>query len=101
MNFIKDFKKLLAKYNISVEEALKLINDSNKRLVRHYENTNNFWTSYLSDSINPCKCGSNCFHYEYDKNKDTIYGVCNGCNSDIYEVKKSYNELLLSHGNWF
>ena len=101
MNFIDDFKKLLAKYNISVEEAIKLINNINKRLVRHHENTNNLWTIYNAESSNSCGCGSNCFHYEYDRNKDTIYAVCNGCNFDINEVKKSYNKLLLSKGNWF
>ena len=101
MNFVDEFKELLIKYNISNEEAIKLINNSNKRLIRHYEDTNNLWTSYISDTFSPCGCGSNCFHYEYDKNKDTIYGVCNGCNSDIYEVKLSYKDLILSQGNWF
>jgi len=38
---------------------------------------------------NPCGCGSNCFHQQYDVDEDITYGVCNACRIDIYTYKKS------------
>ncbi|EKS4345050.1 hypothetical protein QB607_003053 [Clostridium botulinum] len=43
-------------------------------------------TFMVKGQMNPCGCGSNCFHAE-DDGKHTL-GVCNACGKDIYE----YNE---------
>lgn len=49
-----------------------------------------WYHSYVIDggsTYNPCGCGSNVYHLEYDGK--TIFGVCNVCEKDIYEVKQS------------
>ena len=40
-------------------------------------------TYFTSGQRNPCGCGSNCYHYEFDG--ENIYGVCNACGRDIYQ----------------
>ena len=52
----------------------------------------------LKGENNPCGCGSNCYHDEYDGKK--IYGVCNACDTDIYELKDEYVEEKLKEGIW-
>ncbi|WP_270466983.1 hypothetical protein [Butyribacter intestini] len=56
------------------------------------------WCYYSSDSLNPCGCGSNCYHYEFDGKK--IYGVCNACDTDIYEMKNEFVKEKLKQGIW-
>lgn len=48
---------------------------------------------------NPCGCGSNCFHYEYDGND--IYCVCNACNADLFIFNKDAVANCLKTGLWF
>ena len=57
--------------------------------------------SYVLDggkTFNPCGCGSNVYHLEYDGK--TIFGVCNACGKDIYEVKPVYIPQKLNEGIW-
>ena len=57
--------------------------------------------SYVLDggkAYNPCGCGSNVYHLEYDEK--TIFGVCNVCGKDIYEVKPVYIPQKLNEGIW-
>ena len=89
----------LEKENIELTDLDKLIDAiPEKRKVQYYEDSNNIWCYYSSDSLNPCGCGSNCYHYEFDGKK--IYGVCNACDTDIYEVKDEYVEEKLQQGIW-
>lgn len=70
-----------------------------KRLTRCHD-SGNIWCYYDSNGNNPCGCGSNCYHYEYDLMKKKIYGVCNACGIDIYEVKEEYTGEKLQTGQW-
>ena len=70
------------------------------RLTQCYEDSENMWQYYSSKNKNPCGCGSNCYHYEYDKTNNIIYGVCNTCNEDIYIVKEEYMDEKLHIGKW-
>lgn len=57
--------------------------------------------SYVLDggkTYNPCGSGSNVYHLEYDGK--TIFGVCNACGKDIYEVKPVYIPQKLNEGIW-
>lgn len=56
------------------------------------------WCYFVKGVSNPCGCGSNCYHYEY--NGEKIYGVCNACKTDIYEVKIEYIKEKLKQGVW-
>lgn len=69
-----------------------------KRVEQCYEDSGNVWCYYDGEHGNPCGCGSNCYHYEYDG--ENIYGVCNGCQTDIYEMKPEYVEEKLKQGIW-
>ena len=57
-------------------------------------------TYYTSESSNPCGCGSNCFHYEYDTQTKKMYGVCNTCKQDVYDATDAYTQELLQTGKW-
>lgn len=70
-----------------------------KRLIQCHEDCKTMW-QYYNKERNPCECGSNCFHYEYDRINNVIYGVCNCCNTDIYVVKDEYFEEKLHTGEW-
>lgn len=70
-----------------------------KRLIQCYKDTKRMW-QYYSNKNNPCECGSNCYHYEYDKIDNVVYGVCNCCKTDIYIVKEEYKEEKLHIGEW-
>ena len=45
-----------------------------KRLVQRHKDSGNIWCYYNSGEHNPCGCGSNCYHYEYDLMDKKIYG---------------------------
>lgn len=70
-----------------------------KRLTQCYE-SGNVWCYYDADATNSCGCGSNCYHYEYDEDENTIYGVCNGCNKEIYKVAPEDTDKWLREGKW-
>ncbi len=53
---------------------------------------------YVPHEKNPCGCGSNVYHYEYD-GKD-VYGVCNACERDIYILDKDGAQEKLKSGIW-
>lgn len=101
--FMKELNDLLSKHGITMDEAI-IIYEKNqkksKRLTQCYENSENIWQYYDDQDINPCGCGSNCYHYEYDEMNNKIYGVCNCCGSDIYEMKKEYVNEKLHTGKW-
>ena len=102
-NFVKELDELLSKYEITIYEAQKLYLDNHKksrRLTQCHEDSNNIWCYYDGDENNPCGCGSNCYHYEYDLIDKKIYGVCNACGTDIYEVKEEYTDERLHTGQW-
>ena len=68
---------------------------NNRKIKRHIEDGEP-WTYFISGVR--CDCGANCYHYEYDGN--TIYGVCNACERDIYIVKPEYVADELNTGVW-
>ena len=57
-------------------------------------------TSFFNKEVrfNPCMCGSNCTHYEYDGT--TVYQVCNSCSADLSYVKPEYTQKYLEKGVW-
>lgn len=71
-----------------LEETIAPCNDKateiiNKRKIKLLDGEiQSFW---FKSERNPCGCGSNLFHEEF--NGKTLYGVCNACDSDIYELK--------------
>lgn len=56
------------------------------------------WSYYIPQIRNPCGCGSNCYHYEYDGRR--VVGVCNGCDADIYTVEEKLIGDYLMEGIW-
>lgn len=70
-----------------------------KRKIQYYKDKpNDIWSFWIKGEKNPCKCGSNCFHHQYDGNE--VYCVCNSCGKDIYTVIPEYKEETLSKGIW-
>ena len=70
-----------------------------KRLVQYHSNSKNMWQYY--GEINPGSCGSNCYHYEYDRIAGKIFAVCNACDTDIYVVREEYIKEKLNTGKWY
>lgn len=69
-----------------------------KRKIQYYDNGKQYHTYMVGGDRNPCGCGSNCYHYEFDGKK--IYGVCNACGTDIYEMKNEFVKEKLNQGIW-
>lgn len=66
-----------------------------------YEEDGKWYHSYIVDggaTYNPCGCGSNVYHLEYDGK--TIFGVCNVCEKDIYTIKPDCVQEMLKEGIW-
>ena len=68
------------------------------RKILCYKGTKDVWTFFISGQRNPCGCGSNCYHEEYDGEK--VIGVCNACNQDIYEMKPECAKDELKRETW-
>lgn len=46
---------------------------------------------YMTPGVkNPCLCGGNCFHQEFDESTGKVFGVCSVCGTEIYEVREEY-----------
>lgn len=75
-----------------------VMNNERKRVKQYYVDSENVWSYFDGERRNPCGCGSNCYHYEYDGEK--IYEVCNACKTDLYEMKSEYVEEELERGVW-
>lgn len=89
----------LEKENMELTDLNELIDSiTDKRKTQCYEDDGKVWCYYSRDSLNPCGCGSNCYHYEFDGKK--IYGVCNACDTDIYEMKNEFVKEKLKQGIW-
>ena len=71
---------------------------SQRKILCHADGEQNIWTYYVGKQRNPCGCGSNCYHYEFD-GKD-IFGVCNACYADVYQVKEEFIGEYLERGVW-
>lgn len=71
---------------------------STTRMVQHYSESENIWCYYVKDVF--CDCGCNCFSHEFDKEKNQIYGVCNGCSKDVYTIRPECMNEDLSKGIW-
>lgn len=70
-----------------------------KRTAQFYSDDSDLmWSNYIPKMRNPCGCGANCFHYEYDGSR--MIGVCNGCDADIYLVEKVFIAENLQTGIW-
>lgn len=69
-----------------------------KRKKQYYEDETGLWTYLIKGVRNPCGCGSNCYHQEYDGKN--IICVCNACGQDIYEIKEDHIEDMLNTGVW-
>lgn len=67
------------------------------RTTQCHKKSGNVWCYYTTEN-NPCGCGSNCYHYEYDGAH--VIGVCNACKSDIYMIKDEYTQEYLNEGVW-
>lgn len=68
------------------------------RKVQCYEDDESIWSYYTAGTMNPCGCGSNCYHFEFDGER--VIGVCNACRRDIYEVLPEFTDKYLSKGKW-
>ena len=89
----------LEKENIELADLDKLIDSiPEKRKIQYYDDGEYYHNYWVKGENNPCGCGSNVYHLEYDGKK--IYGVCNACNTDIYEYKDEYIEEELKQGIW-
>lgn len=100
---VKEMEDLLLKYGITTYEAMSIYEKNREqtgRLTQCYEDTENIWQYYNGDENNPCDCRSNCYHYEYDRIDNKVYGVCNCCGIDIYEMKEEYMNEKLHTGKW-
>ncbi len=86
---MKRYLKLLHKLIDSIQP---------KRKIQYYDSGKQYHTYMVKEERNPCGCGSNCYHLEYDGEK--IYGVCNACDTDIYEIKDEYVKEKLNQGIW-
>ncbi|MBO5387556.1 MAG: hypothetical protein J6A59_05375 [Lachnospiraceae bacterium] len=101
---VKELQELLDKYNLTIDDAVRIYKEhTNKKIkprkIQHYA-TGGMWCYFVKDERNPCGCGSNCYHKEYDTDANIIYCVCNACNSEIYTVKDEYTKNDLSKGTW-
>lgn len=47
---------------------------------------------------NPCGCGCNLYHLEYDGSE--VFTVCNSCGKDIAIIEKNQAKELLKQGSW-
>lgn len=65
---------------------------------QHYNDGKYGIWQYYGEERNPCGCGSNCFHKEYDGKN--IWCICNSCNTKIYGVKEEYIQEDLNKGIW-
>jgi hypothetical protein len=101
-DFVKELNELLVKYKTSMIEARRIYSKHKSRLVQYHEYNDIVWSyyHYPLGKNNICGCGSNCCHYEYDKLENKIYGVCDGCGAEIYEIKKEYIDKELKVGRW-
>lgn len=72
------------------------------RKIQYYENVKDGpWCYFISGKKNPCGCGSNCFHQEQDTETGNVYGVCNVCKRDIYQLEgEEHIQEELSKGVW-
>jgi hypothetical protein len=71
---------------------------SRNRMKQYYLDDRDSIHTYFTHDRNPCGCGSNCYHKEYDPDDEKVYGVCNACNMDIYEYEDT--EEVLGEGIW-
>lgn len=61
-----------------------------KRKIRY---RNGEWQDcWVKGQRNPCGCGSNVFHEELTST-GKVYGVCNVCGQDIYELDYTKEEI--------
>lgn len=99
---VKELEELLSKYGMTIHDAVRIYEKNQKqtrRLIQYYADSENMWQYYNGEN-NPCGCGCNCFHYEYDRIDNKVYGVCNGCQTVIYELKEEYLDEKLHIGKW-
>lgn len=69
-----------------------------RRILKQYDEDGNLQNYWVRGEKNPCGCGSNLFHYEYD-GKD-ILCICNSCKAEIYTVKDECKDEDLKRGIW-
>ena len=50
------------------------------------------------NSNNPCGCGCNLYHLEYDGSE--VFTVCNSCGKDIAIIEKNQAKELVKQGSW-
>ncbi len=53
-----------------------------RRKIQYCEDNETIHSYYVPHERNPCGCGSNLYHLQYDGKN--IYGVCNACKEDLY-----------------
>ena len=102
-DLIKELDELLNKYDLTIYDAMAIYkrqHEESFRTTQYYEDEHAVWTYFVSGQRNPCGCGSNCYHHEYDRRDGKIYGVCNACDTDIYIINEGCEEEELEIGIW-
>ena len=94
---MESLSAILSQYNFTSEEIETILKCKyGTRLIQYHKGTKNL-KQYIGT---PCSCGCNVYHLEYNKLKDSIYGVCNACNIDRYIASSDYTSDLLQIGVW-
>lgn len=93
-NFLDLFRD--GEYIIVLEDAEEARFKSGQRKVQFYEDGDRYW-QYIAEGVR-CECECNVFHLEYDGK--TIYGTCNACNADVYEILPEAIHERLGKGIW-
>ena len=84
--------------NCGMDMRRKSTSGKKNRRVRYDIDGSGVESFWIKGVKNPCGCGSNVYHYELDGEK--VIGVCNSCNTDIYEVYGTHASELISNGIW-
>jgi hypothetical protein len=75
-----------------------MMNKANRKTQYYLNVEDGVWCYFIKRENTPCRCGSNCYHHEYDGS--VIKCVCNACDTDIYEIKEEYTNEKLNNGIW-
>ena len=69
-----------------------------RRKIQYCEDNKTIHSYYVPHERNPCGCGSNLYHLQYDVKN--IYGVCNACKEDLYIYNDDVIQENLNKGIW-
>ena len=89
----KQIVDLADKHSIPLNEVIDMLHEhvqniekerlkpkKKKRKIQYYnDESRGIWTYMVKGESNPCGCGSNCYHKEYEPESETLFCVCNAC----------------------